>query len=260
MPVVSGISSTAGPCEPYVTAAELVADPRACNIVDGATADTIAAEASATLYRMLGFQFPGVCTTTVRPVADCYPYYGYSGLNNRDMGYVGTFGWFVGCDCRSSLDLVAPIVEIAAVKVDGVTLNYSTGWVVENHATLVRVDGGTWPRNQNRWIPDNLPNTFSITYSFGTPIPALIREAALEMAVELWLNRSTRTANRLPQATTSVNRQGMTLAVDKTSDKENAGSALVALAMQVYNPTGARNLSQVWSPDQEWTLYQVGPN
>ncbi len=247
MPVVAVTSGLVGPCEPYITAAELVADDRACDIVAGPDVDDIVAQVNSELFVLLGYQFPGVCTATVRPTADCF-----------DPWPFDEWGVYGGCgDCHDAIPLAFPIVEIIEVRVDGVVLTYPDDWAVRDHFELVRLGGKDWPRAQNIYAANTATDTFSITYTFGAPVPALVKRAAKEFAVNTWLEFS-RTGNRLPVNTTSANRQGLSLSLDK--DRNDTGSNLLAQALALYNPNNQRMLSRVWSPDSEWTLNVVGRN
>jgi hypothetical protein len=109
-----------------------------------------------------------------------------------------------------------------------------------------------WPTCQQLELPDTQPGTFSVTYTYGAdpPTPGIL--AAKVLAGELALAMA-QLDNALPQRVTSVNRQGVTVAVVDAMDflkTGNTGLYEVDLFIKAYNPHGARRYPRVWSPDR----------
>lgn len=242
-----------GPCTPYLDGAAAAAEPDAC----GATAAQLApfcVMASDILYVLLGRQFPGVCSATVRPTAhgNCWPTY-----SAYSVPFGAIFGPPLGLndhayDPSDPIWLSTPVISIDEVLIDGVAF---TAYALRNRAQLIRTDGKRWPRTTNV-APDTDPNTFSVTYTYGPPTPAMVVSASKELTIELW-KESSDSGSKLPRHTSSVNRQGLSLTVDHNVDRvREAGPALprVMSAMAAYNPTNQRIPAAVYSPDSEWRL------
>ena len=106
------------------------------------------------LYVASGYQYPGICTSTVRP---CQPDYGcYDG----------------GCwSCGppyNVVKLLEPVIEVQDVSVDGVALD-PLEYRVFDHRYLQRTVGG-WPW-QNLILPPGEPGTWTVTFTHGAAPP-----------------------------------------------------------------------------------------
>lgn len=240
---------TAGPCTPYTTKANWQGNPLLCGS-EVADDETWSAAASDLLYVLLGRQFPGACTATVRPVrrgGDCCD----PSFSRALLG---------GCGCGSSpIPLHLPVREITSIKVDGVELVDSETWYLRDGYLLERVDGD-WPASQNLALPDTEVGTFSITYGFGPVTPDLVVKAADEYAVQLWLVDNPGTGKTPLQGVDTVSRQGMSLSARQQQDAlRTSGPSLpnIMSAIAAYNPRGERLPPDLWSPDDDWDLIIV---
>lgn len=115
--------------------------------------------ASEILYRVSGRQYTSMCERVVLPGCDrtckLSPAYNDSHLH-RDTDY--SSGAFSGSSCCSnttcdtcypdSIELPGPINSVIEIVIDGVILP-SSAYRIIGHKKLVRVDGGTWPNNNN---------------------------------------------------------------------------------------------------------------
>jgi hypothetical protein len=263
---------TFGPCEPYATGEEVL--ECCCEIVDEAglpdpvTALALAVEASEMLFILSARTLTGVCTATVRPCGEpqCW-----GGFNSWLSGGFG-FGWWdpwsswgagvnfygSGCSCCwiPTVELQFPVTEIVSVTIDGVLVPATEYQIMDDlylaRARVLATDPRKgWPYFQHLDLPPTEPGTFEIVYKYGTPIPAQAKRAAIELACELWKDcNNARCA--LPAGTTSVNRQGVSLSLDRRTDQvRDAGTDLVEVAkfISLFNPTNQRIPSMVWTPD-----------
>lgn len=216
--------------------------------------------ASSILYVLSGRQFPGVCEETIRPCA-----------LRTDAPRHRRFGWGVwewqplwwGCGCRSNdrcacgslsqIELRTPVASVDEVLVDGVELDPSA-YRVDDWRWLVRVDGGAWPCCQRLELDSTEPDTFEVTYNWGTaPSPGGDRSAAA-LACELVKAWSPETAGecRLPQRVRQLVRQGVTIAIDNPTDVFNeglTGISEVDLWLRSVNPKTDRAGAVICSPD-----------
>jgi len=99
------------------------------------------------------------------------------------------------------------------------------------------------------WTPCNT----EVTYSYGTPVPAIGKMAARTLAIEfikLWSDDDT---CALPQRVTSVARQGVSYTIldqQEFIQEMRTGMYVIDLFIKTVNPDGARRKSKVFSPDQ----------
>ena len=117
-------------------------------------ADEYVQEACEFLYVASGYQYPGICTSTVRP---CQPDYGcYEG----------------GCwSCGppyNVVKLLEPVVEVQDVSVDGVALD-PLEYRVFDHRYLQRSVGG-WPW-QNLLVAPGEVGSWTVTFTHGAAPP-----------------------------------------------------------------------------------------
>lgn len=135
-----------------------------------------------------------------------------------------------------------PVTKIHAIRNrTGSVIDPSSYYLVE-HST-VHIKAGT------PWTPCNT----EITYSYGTPIPAIGKMAARTLAIEfmkLWSDDET---CALPQRVTSVARQGVSYTIldqQEFIQELRTGIYVIDLFIKTVNPDGARRKSKVFSPDQ----------
>jgi hypothetical protein len=135
-----------------------------------------------------------------------------------------------------------PVTKIHAIRNrNGGIVDPSSYYLVE-HST-VHIKAGT------PWTPCNT----EITYTYGTPVPAIGKMAARTLAIEfikLWSDDDT---CALPQRVTSVARQGVSYTILDQQDfiqEMRTGMYVIDLFIKTVNPDGARRKSKVFSPDQ----------
>ena len=135
-----------------------------------------------------------------------------------------------------------PVTKIHAIRNrTGSVIDPSNYYLVE-HST-VHIKAGT------PWTPCNT----EVTYSYGTPVPAIGKMAARTLAIEfikLWSDDET---CALPQRVTSVARQGVSYTIldqQEFIQEMRTGMYVIDLFIKTVNPDGARRKSKVFSPDQ----------
>jgi hypothetical protein len=203
---------------PYVTSADL---DGSCAVIDalGGNAgdvqdliDSVIDAATDLMWRLTGRQF-GVSSTTVRP----------------DLGGSATL-----------LELEYPVTSVEAVKIDGETLPSSAYWVSDDRY-LQRTDGAAWPSTQKQYLADDEDETFSVSFTWGTPPPTAIRSATRRLACEMLamaLNQPTSLSDRIR----SASRQGTSFDLVSSQDLLNSngrtGIFEIDLALAAYNADG----------------------
>lgn len=202
------------PCDPVWTTPERVlclcpdaADVRgACADPDGPpepatyvwTTEEIIRVASRILFVKTCRRYPGECVVSLRPCDPCRAC--SPGCCGCTYTYIPLAGPY-------------PVIDVAEVKIDGVTLDPSA-YRVDQYFRLVRTDGEHWPRYQNLdRDPDALPgdeseDTFVIRYVTGRPVPDDLVYAATLLACELKRACGGQSC-ALPDRVTSVVRDGV---------------------------------------------------
>jgi len=221
--------------------------------------------ASEILYGLTGRQWPGTCTETVRPCSNQAPVAGWDpafwsypwvpmrvGGQWLNLGPCGCNMRYCGCDPYSSVNLGRSDVQtITEVKVDG-TVQSSSSYRLDSHQYLTRLAGyAAWPCCQDLTKSDAANGTWSVTMTYGFPIPQYLKDAAAKFAAEL-IKYCIGVPCQLPSQTTSVTRQGVTMELfDPQSFLEAGRTGIyeVDLAVMVANPNGLKRRSMVWSPE-----------
>lgn len=245
--------------------------------LDEVTADIIREAAVSYLWTWTRRKY-GTCPVTIRPcrkqcLGDVTTYRGH-GWQGTHLPYFGTgplapalLGgeWFnLGCgggcgtdpcECGyvPEVDLPGPVHEVTEVRIDGAVLA-STAWRVDNNRYLIRTDGGDWPACQDMTAdPETDPDTFSVTYSIGTEVPAGGQLAAGVLACEMAKAACGSGGCRLPQRLQSITRQGVTTAVldgfDSLYAQGSTGLWLVDSWVASENAAYRRGGGRVMSPD-----------
>ena len=127
-------------------------------------------------------------------------------------GWVPSWGEFDSlegpCTPTDSIELgFFPITEILQVKIDGLVL-LPTAYQLRGQKTLVRVDGGTWPCDQDLSLPTTDPDTFVIEFTHGIEPPDAGKHCCAVYAVELAKSFCNLDCS-LPQRTQYMTRQGI---------------------------------------------------
>lgn len=222
------------------------------------------------IWAATGRQF-ALCDTTIRP---CWnpqipTYQTYPSIWNAGQ-YGGAYGWglfafggtsavlggFCGCSSSSScackppeIELPAPVHSVLAVQEAAIVLPPTAYRLDDN--MLVRIDGNQWIYRQDLASPIGAPNTWTVRYLRGVPVPDPLNDAAGILAGEYAKMRLGQ-ACRLPQRITSVTRQGVTAQFANAQDmidKGQTGILEVDQAITSYNPRHLQNRPRVWSLD-----------
>lgn len=226
--------------------------------------DQMKLAASQFLWAATGRQF-SCCTVTLRPLCinqcpnDC------TGLSDSGYG----FPWFPShqadgswvnvscnqqnCTCVNlcEVPLPYPVCSVDSVVIDGVVVP-DTEYSVTNFNKLIRAkDAGCWPKCNNLSLPNTEVGTWSVTVTYGKPIPELVKLAASEFACQLIKKCFGRPCD-LPQRISSINRQGMSATfLDPMEFMKDGmtGIFIVDLAIKTYNPHKLYKKPTVVSPD-----------
>lgn len=266
-----------GPCASWISGADVAACCSAAQVGSSVQLlDAVAIEASMALYEISGRQFSGICSRTVRPTRDpcsCWgpaslglPYYWSMGFSG-----IGPWGWWNengdrrGCNPMSIVRLAGyPVREITGIKIDGVVLppldgNGHPNYRLDKWRELVRMaDPGPpyrqrfWPSCQNMDLDSSQPGTFEVSYHWGVDPPQLGRDAAAQLACQLWAACNGQ-ACALPAGATKVVRQGVEidrgLLANWFDPTKATGLVHVDLFLKAYWSRTAKRRSLVWSPD-----------
>lgn len=264
-----------GPCQPYITTLDLCclvtgAFPDPCLVdekpISQDKVDGVIQAASELMYNATGKQY-GQCSVTLRPCR--------RGCSPCDLPFFDTWSYGYGfafvpsfnngvwtninpCDCQGScgctelseIPLPYPTTWINEVKIDGVILDPAT-YRVDDHRSLVRLGGLSWPTCQDMTLADTQPNTFSIDVTYGKDVPFLVAQGTAALACEL-LKACVGSSCQLPQRISSMTRQGITVGFLDTMqflDKGRTGIYLVDLAINTFNPRRLQKNASVYSID-----------
>lgn len=182
-----------GPCQPWVTWAEVVACRSDLDAVPEPAKVLALDAATSILFELTGKRYPGECETTRSFCQRC----GCA----RD--------WCSGCGPFARVDLGAlwPVSDVISVTVEGEDVDASK-WRVDDWRWLVRLDGETWPLATDLTEPD----AFQVTWVYGrNPSPSL-RNAAALFTAEVAAKCASLTCG-LPDRVTTVNREGVTYTI-----------------------------------------------
>lgn len=247
------------PCEPFITA-----DVLPCDISDDPPASlaTRAIAAASFVLWALGGRRHGICSVTVRPCAErCAP----SGLWHswgsgwQPVLYEGAWlnvcgcGSGDGCSCGPVSEIILParpVASVESVSIDGVALVEGDDYRLDG-SRLVRLDG-EWPTCQNMEAAADAEGSFTVSFSWGTPVDALGQMAAGELACEFAKALRGDASCALPQRVQSITRQGVSLALLDPLDflaEGRTGLYTVDLWLATVNPSGLASGPMVWSPD-----------
>jgi hypothetical protein len=278
-----------GPCSTWITGDDVAAVcSQAAVGTDASLLDTVAVEASMALYEISGRQFPGLCSRTVRPSRDPCSCWGPSSLgvgpwfwSTNPYGLGGLWGWWSesgdqrGCNPLSIVRLAGyPVREIVEVKIDGAVLpavdaDGNPNYRLDDWRHLVRMgDPGPpyrqrfWPGCQNLDLDDTEAGTFSVSYLWGVDPPQLGRDAAAELACQLWAAANGQPC-KVPAGTTKMVRSGVTiergLLANWFDPTKSTGLVHLDLFLKAYWRTRAGRRSAIWSPDVQEFAQKVGP-
>jgi hypothetical protein len=226
------------------------------------------------LYEASGRQFPGLCTSTVRPnrTDPCR-----FSLQVLPSGYVvgwGDWGWLWytwdryyyeglngGCKPVSRVKLAGTVQDVIEVRIDGAVVDPLT-YRLDEERWLVRTNDGLgigdavrmWPRCQLLDRDDDQPGTFSVTYEYGKVVPFAGELAARQMACEIFKSLVGAECS-LPTGVTRITRQGLT--IERSFLQRDAtgiwrtGLSLVDLFLNSVNPQGIRRRATFFAPNNK---------
>jgi hypothetical protein len=211
--------------------------------------------ASAVLYEVTGRRWSGLGSVVVRPVAeDTSTKFLVPGWNESWGSYDSSLG---SCIPTDTLDLgFFPVVEISRVRVNGAVVPASN-YQLQQRRFLVRVDGGTWPCDQDISLPPTAPDTFAVDIVHGIEPPEAGKHACSVYAAELAKSFCNLDC-ALPQRTQYMTRQGVsTILMDPLNVIERGmiGLPTVDAWVRAVNPHQRRKRAQIVSnksvPEEE---------
>lgn len=156
------------------------------------------------------------------------------------------------CSCTTVEEVTLPggVYQVLQVLVDGVELP-AASYRLDDNRLVVRTDGGTWPLCNDLSKDDDQVGTWSITAQWGEPLPEIGKLAVGELACEFGKYLSGLECN-LPQAVTSISRQGVSLSFgdpEAALDAGRLGLQFTDMFLSAYNPGKLQARSQVYSVD-----------
>lgn len=259
-----------GPCTSWITTDEI---DECCNLPATSNPaelvpalEEAAAAASQLLFDLSGRQFSGLCQKTVRPCrTGCT-----CGWQVLSRGHIvppaswqwGGDSWYCegtpcGCDSISTVKLSGyPVREIVQVKIDGAIVDPSE-YRLDERRFLVRLNGDLWPSCQNMGVADTEVGSFSVTYTMGQDPPRMGRNAAAQLACEVYKSCANVGDCVLPSAARRITRQGITIdanyfARDPETGAWRTGMPFVDAFLTAVNPHGLRRRPTVWAPGERY--------
>lgn len=217
--------------------------------------------ASELLYALSGRQFPGQCSDTVRParrdlltnVPTWWNFAGYWRQFPTDDFYAHR---------ENAISLGAyPIRDVTQVLVDGVALDPTADYRLDERRWLVKLDGGSWPMWQDLYLPSTEPNTFEVSFFWGEDPPVGGVEACKELAVEFTLAQQDRAASNVPQRVLNMVSQGATYTLlDPMTFLNEGGTGLyrVDLWLHSMNPDRLKRRPRVYNVDRMRPVRRLG--
>jgi hypothetical protein len=198
------------------------------------------ASASLILHKLSGERYSGVNTVT-----EVYGTGHYATYNIQPVVIDGQIRHLPLSTGQRELRLRhAPVRSVESIKLNGVVMDPSM-YSLRNNAYIVR-------EHSVPWVVDVLWE-LEVSYTYGVPIPAAGRNAAIRLANELiWAKTNSRECT-LPERVTSITRQGESLTMLDPLNflKEGrTGVYEIDLFLSVINPNKAKKKSKVFSVDK----------
>jgi hypothetical protein len=144
-----------------------------------------------------------------------------------------------------------PVRRIDEVKIDGAIIAESE-YRLDERRYLTRKNNGLWPSCQDMSVDDTESGSFSITYSYGIDPPQIGRDAASQLACEIYKACSGEEC-ALPSGVTRVTRQGITMERtffqrDLATGAWRTGMPFVDAFLNASNPHGILRSPTFWAP------------
>lgn len=267
-------SLPAGPCTPWTTADDVFG--AAGKVPDNIDINAEVDAASWLLWNLSARQFSGGCLETVRPCKTGDGCFGLAGdeSNGVNLAIAGADWWFgwglggwgwrnggegysaCGCGALSQVKLDGyPVTGIVEVKIGPDVVDPAT-YRLDAKRYLVRTGRDSngerlrWPACQNLWLDPPEAGTWTVEYEYGSPVPALGKLAAAELALQFYYARTGSAECVLPTGVTKIVRQGIT--IERLQPMfvkgQRTGLPLVDGFLAGANPNGLRRRPAVMSP------------
>lgn len=267
-PIASGAGSQAGPYSAWTTADDVA---NCCNVEIGSDVDVfdeVVDKASQVLFELSGRKYLGTGTKTVWPACDSCVC-GYQILSRGHI--VGPWDWGVYTSLCDACTVVCdpsrvklsgfPVRTVDQVKIDGSILA-PTEYRLDLHRYVTRLNDTRWPLRNDWTRADTEDGTWTITYTFGEDPPLAGRNAAQQLACELYKACAGQEC-ALPTGATRVTRQGITIERqffqrDRTTGSWRTGLSMVDMFLNAYNPSGLIRTPVFWAPGRRRYAQELG--
>lgn len=163
------------------------------------------------------------------------------------------------CSCASLSEILlpGPVTSIDEVRIDGNVQSTST-YRLDDWRKLVRI-GDMWPLCNNLNLSDSQVGTWSVTLTYGQPVPTMGRMAVGELAYQIILACLGDDCCKLPYQVQQIARQGVTINYPDVSElfgmdrngavRNRLGLQYCDMFIDAVNPYGLRQASQVYGID-----------
>ena len=211
--------------------------------------------ASEIIYALSGRQWSGSgCSATVElrthppaPGSGAWPYYRTYGSGSQAFWWWSFAGWawfphYLGIQPQPYA-IKLPHREVQSITAVYVDQQPFTAYRLLESGWIERTDGRRWEQHDGETV---------IQYTFGDPPPESGVQACVELAVEMVKEYLNDPKCRLPKRTTTVTRQGVTVAMTDPQvfiKQGYVGLYRVDLFIRSVNPGGRQAAATVWSPD-----------
>lgn len=267
-PIAPGAGSQAGPYSAWTTADDVA---NCCNVEIGTDVDVfneVVDKASQVLFELSGRKYLGTGTKTVWPACDSCTC-GYQVLSRGHI--VGPWDWGVYTSLCDACTVVCdpsrvklsgfPVRTVDQVKIDGSILA-PTEYRLDLHRYVTRLNDTRWPLRNDWTRADTEDGTWTITYTFGEDPPLAGRNAAQQLACELYKACAGQEC-ALPTGATRVTRQGITIERqffqrDRTTGSWRTGLSMVDMFLNAYNPSGLIRTPVFWAPGRRRYVQELG--
>lgn len=249
-------------CEAFAGPLDVINAPGGCPF--DPVADDIQAwidMASDIMFQLTGGRVHGECTAIVYPMTDhnCFDVYGI----RRSSSY-WTDGWLGGTIIhtgpeladrfggRRPVRLAGPNTTVIDVVIDGVTLAASE-YILVNGVYLIR-RAGSWP-TLNDITQVSGTGTWTIHYTWGDPISLLMRDACVELAIDLAKASGVGAASGFGAGVVAANVQGVQLTIEELVQQYSDGRQNVPTLDRFVGIYGRGPTPDVYSPELD--AYQL---